>query len=76
MAEVCFPRTQWQTLGRNGSSESCGIQVLQQGAEVFLQPINSRGNVSRARLVVPLTHLRQIRDALNDILAGAGHSGE
>lgn len=72
MAEIEFPATQWQTLGRNGTSESCGIQIIQQGAEVFLQPINSRGNVGRARLVVPVSHLKQLRDAIDDILAGQG----
>jgi hypothetical protein len=60
------------TLGRNGYSFACGIAVtpipLDQEAEVLFEPINSKGEIGRARLVVPLSSLAALRDALTEIL--------
>ena len=72
MAEVLFPPTEWEGLGVNGFSKSAGIHLRQVGAEVFMQPISIKGNVVRTRLVVPVTHLREVRDAIDEILASQG----
>jgi len=68
---IDFPRAEVMTLGRNGYSWAHGIEVDSwRGCDtVVLHPVTSRGEQGRARLVVPLTHVRELRDALDSILA-------
>lgn len=51
--QTLFPRIT-SFLGRNGSGQCKGIDVYRNGHEIWLQPINSRGEVSRCRLEIPL----------------------
>lgn len=67
--EVRFPRQNRLTRGRNGSAETSGIWMSDGCGVVELYPITGKGDRSEAaRLVVPFTHLRDFRDALNDML--------
>lgn len=66
--KISFPSAEYMTLGRNGYTKSCGIEVSQIGQEVFLEPVNSKGDIGRARLVVPMSHVRELRDALSAML--------
>lgn len=75
MAEVEFTaETAYQNLGRNRYSKPGGIQVSQTHQEIHLQAINGKGGLTQGlRLVVPLAHVGELRDALNDVLAGLGN---
>jgi hypothetical protein len=75
MAEVEFStETQYHNLGRNRYSIPSGIQISVVGEEIHLLAINSKGRLTPGlRLVVPLAHVRDLRDALNDILQGLGN---
>ena len=77
MAEVEFTaETAYHNLGRNRYSKAGGIQVSQVLQEVHLQAINSKGGLTQGlRLVVPLAHLKEFRDAIDDVLAGLGNYG-
>lgn len=59
----------WMTLGRNGYSQAFGIEISDFTDAVLLEPINSKGDIGRARLVVPKTHIHALRDVLNNIIA-------
>lgn len=67
--EVRFPKQDRLSRGRNGFAETSGIWLSAGYGEVELYPITGKGERSEAaRLVVPFTHLRDLRDALNDML--------
>lgn len=72
--KIQFPATSFRNFGRNRFTKSCGIELSvmhTEGAdEVFIEPINSNGKVSNARLVVPMTHLEALRDAIDELLEG------
>lgn len=65
--------TTWRTLGYSGYTKARGLEVCEFDDEVLLEPINSRGDVGRARLVVPVAHLKELRDALDAIIAKQEH---
>jgi hypothetical protein len=75
MAEVEFStETQYHNLGRNRWGKPCGIQISVVGEEIHLLAINGRGKITQGlRLVVPMAHVRDLRDALDDILQGLGN---
>jgi hypothetical protein len=56
--------TRFDALGRNGYIRSCGLSVLMIGRELFLEPLTSRGEVGRARIVVPIKAVPEILDAI------------
>ena len=69
MIKIKYPRTTFDALGRNSFTQQHGIAVSNLSPEVFLEPIGWRGDIGRARLVVPFTHVAALRDALIAILA-------
>lgn len=75
MAEVEFTaETHYYNLGRNRFSKPNGIHISVTQGEVHLQALNSRGGITQGlRLVVPLEHVEDLRNALNDILASEGN---
>jgi hypothetical protein len=77
MADVEFTaETQYHNLGRNRYSKPCGIHISVQRDEIHLQAIGCKRHLTQGlRLVVPLAHVRDLRDALNDILASQGNHG-
>ena len=56
--------TRFDALGRNGYIRSCGLSVLMIGNELFLEPLTSRGEIGRARIVVPIKAAPKILDAI------------
>lgn len=72
MATIKFPACERHNLGRSGYIKACGLEITKSshGEEVYLEPISSKGSVSPARLVVPVSHLKELRDALDAILTG------
>jgi hypothetical protein len=70
MLEIKYAqKTNFDALGRSGYVLCHGIAVTNLHPEVFLEPINSRGDISSARIVVPLASIAALRDALTAILA-------
>lgn len=55
MSEVLFPRIpEYRNLGRNGLSFSKGLQVQRLGEEIVFRPINSRDEVAKCQIVIPV----------------------
>lgn len=51
--------------GRNGYLKAGGVVVTDVGGEIFIEPLNGRGDLSEAaRLVVPKEHLPDLIAAL------------
>lgn len=61
-------RTNFDALGRSGYVQCHGISIANLGPEIFLEPINSRGDLSSCRIVVPLGSVAELRDALTALL--------
>jgi hypothetical protein len=68
MAEIKFPKTKWDALGRNGFTACCGIVISDFGEEILFEPLNSRGVVGKARLVVPRYSLPELRDRIDRLI--------
>lgn len=67
--EVKFPKPERMAKGRNGFMEIGGVWMFDSYNVVELYPMTAKGDHSEvARLVVPFSHLRDFRDALNDML--------
>ena len=56
--------TRFDALGRNGYIKSCGLSVLMIGSELFLEPLTRRGEIGRARIVVPIKAAPNILHAI------------
>lgn len=70
MAEIKFAtKTKFDALGRSGYIQCHGVAVTNLHPEIFLEPLNSRGDISSARIVIPLASVAALRDALSAILA-------
>lgn len=67
--EIIFPRPEALNLGRSGYSYAEGVHLSARQDCIALQPINSAGNLSAARIVVPKSHLGALRDAIDQLLA-------
>lgn len=69
ITEVRFPVQDRMVRGGNKYIQTAGVWMYDSCDVVELYPITSRGERSEtARLVLPFTHLREFRDALNDML--------
>lgn len=55
----------FMALGRNGYSLQTGLSITRVGDELFLEPINSKGTVIKARVVVPDSAIRELREVLD-----------
>jgi hypothetical protein len=54
VAEILFPEpAKYGANGRNGITKAHGLHISDLFGEIQIQPINSRGDVSRCRIPVP-----------------------
>ena len=69
--------TQRAALGRNGYSQCWGVSLSLDSCdeEVAIEPVNSKGEVTRARVMVPVAAIPEVIKALQDLrrLAGQHH---
>lgn len=69
ITEVRFPLQDRLTRGRNGYAQTSGVWMSDTCGVVELGSVDSKGRQSEAaRLVVPRSHLREFRNAINDML--------
>lgn len=71
MATILWPACERYNLSRSGYIKACGIEIFASPSvqEIYLEPLSSKGTTRPARIVVPRTHLKALRDALDTILA-------
>jgi hypothetical protein len=61
---IRFDRTKFDSKGRNGYIGTTGINVVDLGDELFLEPITTRGiNSEACRIVVPKSAITALTDA-------------
>ena len=79
---VCFPKTEYDALGRNGYVGNTGLEVSTLGhaggGEVWLQPVTTKGEVGKARLVFPVSQMEEVFAAIRRSVQGvsdADHHG-
>ena len=79
---IRFERTKFDSKGRNGYVGTTGINVVDLGEELFLEPITTRGvNSEACRIVLPKPAITALIEALEEIAPGRatcprGRSGE
>jgi hypothetical protein len=79
---IRFDRTKFDSKGRNGYVGTTGINVVDLGEELFLEPITTRGiNSEACRIVLPKSAITALVEALEEIAPGRatcprGRSGE
>ena len=72
---IRFDRTQFDTKGRNGYIGTTGINVVDLGEELFLEPITTRGvNSEACRIVLPKSAVTALIEALAEFAPGSRHS--
>ena len=65
---IRFDRTIFDSKGRNGYIGTTGINVVDLGDELFLEPITTRGiNSEACRTVVPKSAITALVNALDEI---------
>jgi hypothetical protein len=65
---ICFDRTKFDSKGRNGYVGTTGINVVDLGEELFLEPITTRGiNSEACRIVLPKSAITALVEALEEI---------
>jgi hypothetical protein len=65
---IRFDRTKFDSKGRNGYIGTTGVNVVDLGEELFLEPITTRGfNSEACRIVVPKSAITALVDALEEI---------
>jgi hypothetical protein len=75
-AELRFSRrAENLTLGRNGFSYAEGVYVSERMGDALIEPVNSKGDIGRARIVVPLEDVPELIKSLQRIASSAAHSG-
>jgi len=68
---IRFQRTKFDAKGRNGYIGTTGINVVDLGEELFLEPITTRGVNSKAcRIVLPKSAVTALIEALDLIAPG------
>lgn len=73
--DIRFPEPERMNLGRNGYMRTTGVSLTMTSGVVEIEPWTSKDRVGRARIVFPVTHLREVRDAINDLIMGLGNHG-
>ena len=72
---IRFERTKFDAKGRNGYIGTTGINVVDLGEELFLEPITTRGiNSEACRIVLPKSAITALIEALADFAPGSRHS--
>ena len=65
---IRFDRTKFDSKGRNGYVGTTGINVVDLGEELFLEPITTRGiNSEACRIVLPKSAITALVEALEEI---------
>ena len=65
---IRFVRTKFDSKGRNGYVGTTGINVVDLGDELFLEPITTRGiNSEACRIVVPKSAITTLINALEEV---------
>ncbi len=65
---IRFDRTKFDSKGRNGYIGTTGINVVDLGDELFLEPITTRGiNSEACRIVVPKSAITTLINALEEV---------
>jgi hypothetical protein len=68
---IRFDRTKFDSKGRNGYVGTTGINVVDLGEELFLEPITTRGlNSEACRIVLPKSAITALIEALEKIALG------
>ncbi len=68
---IRFDRTKFDSKGRNGYVGTTGINVVDLGEELFLEPITTRGiNSEACRIVLPKSAITALVGALEEIAPG------
>ena len=68
---IRFERTKFDSKGRNGYVGTTGINVVDLGEELFLEPITTRGlNSEACRIVLPKSVITALIEALEEIAPG------
>ena len=72
---IRFDRTKFDSKGRNGYIGTTGINVVDLGEELFLEPITTRGvNSEACRIVLPKSAITALIEALAEIAPGPRQS--
>ena len=72
---IRFERTKFDAKGRNAYIGTTGINVVDLGEELFLEPITTRGvNSEACRIVLPKSAITALIEALADFAPGSRHS--
>jgi hypothetical protein len=72
---IHFDRTKFDSKGRNGYIGTTGINVVDLGEELFLEPITTRGvNSEACRIVLPKSAITALIEALEEIDTGPSQS--
>ena len=72
---IRFDRTKFDSKGRNGYIGTTGINVVDLGEELFLEPITTRAANSEAcRIVLPKSAITALIEALEAIAPGPRRS--
>ena len=65
---IRFDRTKFDSKGRNGYVGTTGINVVDLGDELFLEPITTRGiNSEACRIVLPKSAITALVEALEEM---------
>jgi hypothetical protein len=68
---IRFDRTKFDSKGRNGYIETTGINLVDLGEELFLEPITTRGvNSEACRIVLPKSAITALIEALGEFAPG------
>ena len=68
---IRFDRTKFDSKGRNGYVGTTGINVVDLGEELFLEPITTRGlNSEACRIVLPKSAITALIEALDESAPG------
>ena len=72
---IRFDRTKFDSKGRNGYIGTTGINLVDLGEELFLEPITTRGiNSEACRIVLPKSAITALIDALEEFAPGPRQS--
>ena len=72
---IRFDRTKFDSKGRNGYIGTTGINLVDLGEELFLEPITTRDvNSEACRIVLPKSAITALIEALDEIAPGPRRS--
>jgi len=63
-------------LGRNGTFKSSGMEISQDGNDIDLYPLTSRGDTGRSRISIPLEDVPALIAELQKFAPPLGHCAD